>query len=139
MNSETEPEQPVPTPEVPTYSVPWRFIDNWIGVALLALIDVVLFIIALQGPRAELAQSAGIILLELAYLLPVILIFAWRRVHWKHLGFGRFEWSILGIGCGLLVASYVVIILHNLLLFALGVDTQGEQIMKLFAELDTPV
>lgn len=134
MNSETGTEQIVPVAGVPAYSVPWKFVDNWIGVALLAVIDVVIFIIMLgQERRADLAQSAAVLLLELAYLLPVIFIFAWRRVHWRHLRFGKFEWSALGIGCGLLIGSYVIIILHNALLFLLGVDTQGENIVKLFA------
>jgi membrane protease YdiL (CAAX protease family) len=137
MNLEIQ--QPIPPPERPAYSVPWKFIDNWIGVVLLAIIDVIIFVISLGPARTELAQSAAIILLELAYLLPVILIFAWRRVHWKHLGFGKFEWSTLGIGCGLLIGSYIIIILHNLLLWALGVPTQGEDIVKIFAELDTPL
>jgi membrane protease YdiL (CAAX protease family) len=122
---------------MPTYSVPWKFIDNWIGVALLAIIDVIIFIISLGPAKTELAQSAAILLLELSYLLPVILIFAWRGVHWKHLGFGKFDWSTLAIGCGLLVGSYIIIILHNLLLWALGVPTQGEDIIKIFTELDT--
>ena len=140
MNSETGTEQTVPSAEVPAYSVPWKFIDNWIGVALLAVIDVVIFVIMLQQERrADLAQSAAVLLLELAYLLPVIFILAWRRVHWRHLRFGKFEWSALGIGCGLLIGSYVIIILHNTLLFLLDVDTQGENIVKLFAELDSPV
>ena len=133
-------EQPVRTSEAPRYSVPWRYEDNWIGVGLLAILDILIFIFLLQeGRRAELAQSAAIVLLELAYLLPVIVIFAWRGIDWKRLGFGPFRWSTLGIGCGLLVASYVIIIVHNALLFLLGVETQGENIMKLFAELDSPV
>ena len=138
MNSEIR--QTVPTPEVPDYSVPWKFIDNWIGVGLLAVIDVIIFIIMVQQERSvDLVQSAAVLLLELAYLLPVVFIFAWRRIHWKHLRFGKFEWSTLGIGCGLLIASYLVIILHNALLFLLGVDTQGENIVKLFARMDSPV
>jgi membrane protease YdiL (CAAX protease family) len=129
-----------PRPEIISYSVPWKLIDNWIGVALLALIDVVIFVVMSQeSRRAELAQSAAIALLELAYLLPVILIFAWRRVHWKHLRFSNFQWNTLSLGCGLLVASYVIIILHNALLFVFGVDTQGENIVRMFAELDSPV
>src|SRR5215211_6917631 len=100
MNSEIGSAETTPTPD---YSVPWKFIDNWIGVALLGLIDVVIFVIMLQQTRrAEIAQSAAVVLLELAYLLPVILIFAWRRIHWKHLRFGNFKWNTLGIGCGLL-------------------------------------
>ena len=115
MNFENQPVASAPA--AADYSVPWKFIDNWIGVALLAIIDVVIFVIMLgQEQRAEIAQSAAVLLLELAYLLPVVIIFAWRRIHWKHLRFGTFEWKTLGIGCGLLIGSYVVIILHNALL-----------------------
>src|ERR1044071_2006957 len=136
MNVESQP--PVVAPETPSYSVPWKFMDNWIGVLLLILVDLTIFIITLQSSKAKLAQSALIVLLELAYLLPVILIFAWRGIHWKSLGFGKFNWSTLSIGCGLLVGGYILIILHNVLLFFLGVDTQGEEIVKMFAGLDSP-
>ena len=135
MNSTLQP----PVPDTLRYTVPWKFMDNWIAVALLAVIDVALFMISLRGSMAELAESATVVLLELAYMLPVILIFAWRRVHWKSLGFGGFDRNVLGVGCGLLVASYAVIIVHNAILFFFGVDTQGEAIMKLFSELDAPV
>jgi membrane protease YdiL (CAAX protease family) len=137
MNPETETERPALA--APSDSVPWKFMDNWIGVALLVLIDVVIFIITLQGPKAELAQSAAIVLLELAYLLPVILIFAWRGIHWKHVGFGKFDWSTLSLGCGLLVGAYIIIIVHNLLLYLLGIDTQGQDIVNLFSQLNTPI
>ena len=138
MNSETQ--QPVTTITPPDYSVPWKFMDNWIGVVLLAVIDLVIFVIMLQQERkAALAQSAAVLLLELVYLLPVIFIFAWRGIHWKYLRFGHFKWNTLGIGCGLLIGSYIIIIIHNALLFLLGIDTQGENIMKLFAELDSPL
>lgn len=134
MNPEVQ--QPVAEPG--TYSVPWKPIDNWLGVIMLAVIDVALVLVSLQGENGQLAQSGLLVLVQLAYLLPVIIIFAWRRIHWKSLGFGKFEWSVLGIGCGLLVASYVLILLHNLLLMALGIETQGEEIAKLFASLESP-
>jgi len=137
MNVETP--EPVPAPELPSYSVPWKFIDNWIGVILLVLIDLVIFLITLKSSKAALAQSALILVLELAFLLPVILIFAWRRISWKAIGFGKFEVNIVGIGCGLLIGAYIVIILHNLILYMLGVDTQGEEIVKVFTELNSPV
>ncbi|HJQ14030.1 MAG TPA: type II CAAX endopeptidase family protein [Anaerolineales bacterium] len=138
MNLETQ--EPVSTPGGQDYSVPWKFMDNWVGVVLLAIIDVVIFVIMMgQERRAELAQSSAVVLLELAYLLPVIFIFAWRRVHWRHLRFGGFKWETLGIGCGLLIGSYIIIIVHNALLFLFGVDTQGENIVELFAKLDSPI
>jgi membrane protease YdiL (CAAX protease family) len=140
MNSEIQTERSTAPAEAANDSVPWRPIDNWIGVAMLAIIDVIIFGILLQQERrAELAQSAAVVLLELAYLLPVVFIFAWRGVHWKYLRFESFRWDMLAIGCGLLIGSYVIIILHNALLFLLGVDTQGENIMKLFAKLDSPL
>jgi membrane protease YdiL (CAAX protease family) len=132
-------QESVPAPEKPNYSVPWKYMDNWIGVTLLVLIDLTILILTVRSSRAALAQSALIVVLELAYLLPVILIFAWRRVNWKAIGFGRFDPKVLGIGCGLLVGAYLIIILHNLLLFVLKVDTQGEEIVKVFNELNSPV
>jgi len=125
--------------ESQVYSVPWKPVDHWVGIFLLALIDVALLVAASQGAGAQLAQTAGLILIQLAYLLPLIVIFAYRRVNPKALGFGMFEWSTLGIGCGLLVASYVIILAHNAILMLLGVDTQGDQILELFAALDSPV
>ena len=136
MNLEIQ--EPIPTP-ANSYSVPWRFIDNWIGVALLALIDVVIFMIMLRGPKTDVFQSAAVVILESAYLLPVVLILAWRRIPWKHLGFGKFEWKTLGLGCGLLIGGYSIIILYGLLLLAFGIETQGEQIIRVLAELDSPV
>lgn len=125
--------------EAPKYSVPWKPVDHWVGIFLLVLIDVALLVAVSQGVGTRLAQNAGLIFVQLAYLLPLIVIFTYRRVHPKALGFGRFEWSTLGIGCGLLVASYVVILAHNAVLMLLGVDTQGDQILELFSALDSPV
>ena len=126
------------TAEPVRYSVPWRPIDNWIGVILLALIDVALLMISLQGKKGQLAQSGLLVIVQLAYLLPVVIIFAWRRIPWKSLGFGKFKWGTLAIGCGLLVGSYMIILVHNLILNGLGIQTQCDEISKLFQLLDTP-
>lgn len=120
-------------------SVPWKPIDHWVGILLLVLIDAALLVAVSQGAAAQLAQNAGLILIQLAYLIPLVVIFAYRRVHPGALGFGRFEWSALGIGCGLLIVSYALILLHNVILMLLGVDTQGDRILELFAALDSPV
>ena len=130
--------QPVSQPEARAYSVPWSVADTWIGVFLLALLNAGLLIIALQDVRTELVQSAALILVQLAYLLPLLLIFAWRRIHFNHLGFGPFDWNTLGLGCGLLIASYIFIIFHNLILMALGIDTQAEAIFRFFDALESP-
>jgi membrane protease YdiL (CAAX protease family) len=136
MNSEFQ--QPAAPPAPSEYSVPWTVFDSWLGVLMLALIAVILFIIAPRDSRAELAQSALIVLLELAFLLPVILIFAWKRIHWKYLGFRKFEPKVMGLGCGLVIGSYVIILMHNILLVRLGIDTQGETILRLIQMLESP-
>ena len=128
-----------PQGPLPPYSVPWSVADTWTGVITLALIDAVLLAVVLQGLGAQVAQSAGIILVELVYLLPVALIFARRRIPWIHLGFGKFDWSTLGLGCGLLIASYIVILLHTAILLALGIETQGDEIARIFGSLESPV
>lgn len=125
--------------EAPRYSVPWKPVDHWVGILLLVLVDAALLVAVSQGAGTRLAQNAGLILVQLAYLIPLVVIFAYRRVHPRALGFGGFEWSTLGIGCGLLVASYVIILAHNAVLMLLGVETQGDQILELFAALDSPV
>ncbi len=130
--------QPVQAPEIVSYSVPWKPIDNWIGVILLAVIDAGLLFIATLGKQGQIAQSGLLVIVQLVYLLPVVMIFAWRGIHWKSLGFGKFQWSTLALGCGLLVASYVIILFHNLILTALHIETQGDEISNLFELLDSP-
>jgi len=137
MNQESL--QPVRASESRDYAVPWSVADTWMGVILLALLNAGLLIISLQNVTTELVQSAALILVQLAFLLPLVLIFAWKRIHWKYIGFGKFDWNTLGLGCGLLIASYVVILFHNLILMAFGIDTQAEAIFKLFESLKSPV
>jgi membrane protease YdiL (CAAX protease family) len=104
---------------------------------LLVALNIGLLIFVALVQWEDVLQSAGIILAEMLYLLPVVVIFAWRRIPWSRIGFGGFDAVTIGVGCSLLVGAYVFIILHNLILFALGVDTQGRAILDLFAELDT--
>jgi len=125
--------------EMVNYSVPWKPIDNWIGILLLVMIDGGLLFFASRGYGSRAAQSAILILIQLIYLLPVLIVFAYRRVNLKSIGFGKFEWSTLGLGCGLLIGSYILIMIHNVALMLLGVETQGEEIMQIFDRLDSPI
>jgi len=139
MNSErSENPQPVLQVEPVSYSVPWLPIDNWIGVLLLVLIDGGLLVISLLGQKGQLAQSGLLVIVQLIYLLPVIVVFAYRRIPWKAIGFGKFHWGALAIGCGLLIASYGIIFVHNLILTMLGIETQGSEISDLLVLLKNP-
>lgn len=120
-------------------SVPWSAVDGWISVLLLALINVGLLVFISRSSGMQLAQSALIVFAELAYILPVVVILAWKRIPWRHLGFGNFDWGTMGIGCGMLIGGYGIILAHNVILTLLGVDTQGQAILDIFSSLDSPV
>src|SRR5512135_3018981 len=83
--------------------VPWSLGDTWLGVFLLVLLSAGMLALLFTGVGKQIKQSAAVLVAELAYLLPLILIFAWRRISWKHLGFGKFPLQTLGLGCGLLL------------------------------------
>lgn len=120
-------------------SIPWSAAEGWTSVLLLILLNVGLLLVINQSTGAQLAQSALIVLAELAYLLPVVIILAWKRIPWRYLGFGKFDWSTMGIGCGLLIGGYGIILVHNLVATALGIDIQGDKIVEIFSAIDSPV
>lgn len=137
MNPEIQ--LPVPEPQPKEYTVPWKTNDNWVGVLILVLITIGLLAIIPLGWGQLLAQNIGIALFETIYILPVAVIFAWRGIHWKHLGFGKFDATTMGLGCGLLIFAYAIIIIHNSILIAFGIDTQGQDILNLFESLESPI
>jgi membrane protease YdiL (CAAX protease family) len=139
MEQDQVPAGPEPGPnETQEYSVPWSAPEGWLSVFLLILLNVGLLLVVSRNPGLQLAQSALVVLAELAYILPVVVILAWKRIPWRHLGFGKFEWSTLGIGCGLLIGGYGIIIVHNLVVTALGIDIQGDKIVDIFSAIDSP-
>ena len=121
--------------------VPWSILDTWLGVVLLILISVGLLAVTFlfQEEAKQFARGAGIMFAEMIYLLPVLIIFAWKRIRPGLLGFVKFDSATMGLGCGLLIVAYGIVMAHNILLTLLGVDTQGEEVMKAFAGLDSPV
>ena len=136
MNSENQPI--ITAPETPEYEVPWKSIDNWISIFLLALVYIGI-VITVEKFGSQIIQSASLILVQLVYLLPLIVIFTYRRINPKALGFGSFKLSTLAIGCGMLIVSYLIITIHNLILSSLGMYTQGEEILSLFDTMESPV
>ena len=115
----------------------WSVGDTWLGLVLQVVLvgGFVLIMALVKSANARLMVG---IIVEVIMLIPIALILFWRKISWKELGFRNFEKSVLGIGCGLLVAAYVVIIVHNLIMMALGVMTQGNAIFKVFDDLGSP-
>ena len=129
-----------PSPvEENTHSVPWTVGDTWLGLILLALLTIGMLLVAVFWRETRFFQSVGLVASELLYLAPVIYILAKRKVPWSALGFQSFNKNFLALGCGLLIMSYFLIMVHNSILALMGVATQGETIYNLFGSLDNPI
>jgi membrane protease YdiL (CAAX protease family) len=114
---------------------PWSLRDTWLGIALMAVIIGLLAaaLVLLGGGQVN---DWALLLVELIYLIPVLVFMAVRRAGLRSLGFVKFEWSTLGIGCGLLIAAYAAILIHNTILILLGVRTQGALVNELIQNTD---
>jgi membrane protease YdiL (CAAX protease family) len=119
--------------------VPWSVTDTWLGLLLFVVVIVGTVVVTLllpeQGPGRSIATAA----LEAVLVLPVVVILGIRRISWRELGFRRFSWNWMALGIGLLILVYPLIILHNLVLVQLGIDTQGDSITQLYQALKAPV
>ena len=122
----------------PAAVVSWSGFDTWLGFGIYVTLVVCTLLLVLLYPDISLEMSflAGF---EFMLLIPVAVIFLWRRISWKELGFRSFDWGTIGLGCGALVIAYTVIIIHNLILAMLGVITQGDTFLQAFAESESPV
>jgi hypothetical protein len=128
---------PLPVYVQDTAVARWTIRDTWLGLGLQICLMAATMFAMTYASSANTRLMLGVAVEALA-LLPIALVFAWRKISWRDLGFRKFEASALGIGCGLLVVAYVFIIAHNLIMLALGVMTQGDAIFKIFDELDSP-
>jgi membrane protease YdiL (CAAX protease family) len=120
-------------------AVPWTLRDTWLGLGIFVILILGILAVVTFLQSTSFIQNIGLIIIELLYLVPVIIILAIRRVPWKSLGFRSFDKGILGMGCGLLVGAYMIIILHNLIMSHVGFITQGEAIFQFFGGLENPL
>ena len=116
----------------------WSILDTWLGIVMF----VVLIFLTLYSVTffPSVARSPFFMIgFEALLLVPIAVIFLWRKISWKELGFRKFNWSEIALGCGVLLIVYVLIFIHNLILAALGVVTQADTIFEAFDSLDSPV
>ena len=126
-------------PPSPPKPASWTANDTWLGLGLL--------LIALAAYFAAVAQFAGsktlslfvVATFEFILLIPIAVIFAIRKVAWVELGLRQFDRNALALGCGLLVGVYILVIINNLIMMALGVVTQADVIMDILGEIDSPL
>jgi len=116
----------------------WTISDTWIGIGITVLaIGAIIFATQyFDVPKGF--EAFSIVGTELMLLIPILLIFTWRKIPLKALGFRKFNWNMVSLGCGLVVLAYGVIFIHNLIMTQLGVVTQGELIFEVFDKLGSP-
>jgi membrane protease YdiL (CAAX protease family) len=105
---------------------------------MFAVIQVILVGVVLKLKPSIIYGSFIVVILELIYILPVVIILAGRRADFKLLGYRRFKAGVMGIGCGLVVGSYLITIVNNAIFVMLGVSTQAEEIGKIMAAISSP-
>jgi len=125
-------------PPTQTETVPWNMRDVWIGVSMLGLLDIGYLLIAANWKNSPIFQGIGILIMELLYGLPVLVILFARKARWETLGLRRFQAKHVGLGCGMIIAAYAVIVIHNLALMMFGLNTQGNDIMRIFEDIQSP-
>jgi membrane protease YdiL (CAAX protease family) len=128
-----------PQKENTSPAVPWSVRDTWLGLLLFVLVLAVAVVITALLPQNGPARSISTAILEGVLVIPVAIILGWKRISWRTLGFRKFGWEAMALAVGLLVLVYPLIILHNMLLVWLGVETQGDSITQLYQSLGAPI
>lgn len=103
----------------------------WLAIALSTLLAFIVGGLAYYLPDSDTLQNILMATYQLAYLLPIVIILASKRIKFKTLGFRKFTLINIGLGCGLLIPTYFIVFIHNSLLAAFGVNTQADLIAEL--------
>ena len=121
-------------------SVPWTASDVWWGLAGMGLwLGLALGAMALvRSLDWDLDPSLSVTVLELLLLIPVW----WLAVHrygvgWEALGLRGFGGRALGVGCGLMVASWLFNLVYSLVLSQFGLQMQTD-LIPILSELSAP-
>ena len=109
--------------------VPWSLREILFSLASVVLLSIVGVWVAYRWPATT---NIVVVVYELAYVFPVLVVLFLKRVKFETLGFRSFTLKNLAIGCGLLFGTYLIIMVHNLLLLSFGIAPQGEYLTELF-------
>ncbi|MBV6393685.1 MAG: hypothetical protein KPEEDBHJ_02927 [Anaerolineales bacterium] len=139
FNSTSSPSPSEGTPPSAPGPVAWTANDSWLGLGALLLLTAGFLFALAQLPQTRMSGLAALSLFEFIPLIPVAVILAYRKASWVELGLRRFDRNALSLGCGLLVAVYILVILNNLVMVALKIVTQADAIMELLDEIQSPL
>jgi membrane protease YdiL (CAAX protease family) len=121
-------------------SVPWTARDVWLGVVVLVLWLIISVVASVVVGLLSLDVDVGLMvsLAEFLLLVPVWWFTVRKyRVGWRALGLRSFRGAMVGLGCGLMILSYVFNVFYGLFLALFNLRVQVD-LVPIFAELDSP-
>jgi len=119
--------------------LPWSLSDTWIGLGLLVILLAASVLAVSIFKPAVIYGTVIVVFLELAFILPAVIFLVVRHANFELLGYRRFKAGFVGIGCGLLIASYLITILNNAIFVKLGISTQANDMERILAGISSPV
>ncbi len=121
-----------------TPPVPWTVVQTVVGLLLFwgAMFGVALLAGLLRDKQA--ALSIYFIIYQPLQALPVIAILLWRKATWADIGFAKASRNVLAVGCSLVIGMFVINIVNNLIMVALGVSVQAQTFTGLLKNLQSP-
>jgi membrane protease YdiL (CAAX protease family) len=120
--------------------VPWTVRDVWWGVGIMAAWMVVFVGLSLLVTSVELDINPGLFvgLAESVLLIPVWWLALYKYgVGWDALGMRGFQISVLSLGCGLMILSFLFNAAYGAFLAVFGLQMQVD-LVTVFAELSSP-
>lgn len=132
--STDQPDKAKPAP------VPWTARDAWWGAASMVLWLVLAgaSILLTRFLSVEVNPGLAVTALELLLLVPVWwLAMHKRQAGWRDLGLRGFGATALGLGCGLMILSYLFNLVYSLILAQFNLRMQAD-LSPLLAELSSP-
>jgi membrane protease YdiL (CAAX protease family) len=126
--------------QIASDAVPWTTRDVWLGIGLLVIWWVLLVVVPLIARFTTYDVDPGLLvgLGELVFLLPVWWFTVRKyRVSWGTLGLQRFPAPMVGLGCGLLLCSFVFNFFYGSVLALFGLRAQVD-LVPILASLSSP-
>ena len=120
--------------------VPWTVRDTWIGAGMLVIWIAVTLAVSLWARLYDVDLDLGLYvnLAEMGLLVPVWLL-AVRKAPggWQAVRLRRFTPGAVGLGCGLMIASFLVNLVYSVFLMQFGLQMQTD-LAPILAQLDSP-
>ena len=140
MSNETAPPAPenifTPGPDSP--SVPWSFRDTWIGFGLFIVCMIGIGLLPLLFAKTGWLMSVWVLAYQPVQALPVLAVLLLRRATWADVGFRKAQPNVLALGCGLILITFFINFVNNLVMWTLGVEIQAEQFTDILSRLGQP-